>query len=36
MEKAKAEKAILDRLQKPPQGEFSDFLKRLGEKPPEQ
>jgi tetratricopeptide (TPR) repeat protein len=36
MDKAKAEKAILDRLQKPPQGEFSDFLKRLGEKPAEQ
>jgi tetratricopeptide (TPR) repeat protein len=36
MDKAKAEKTILDRLQKPPQGEFSDFLKRLGEKPAEQ
>ncbi|MGI8959114.1 MAG: tetratricopeptide repeat protein [Bryobacteraceae bacterium] len=36
MDKAKAEKSILDRLQKPPQGEFSDFLKRLGEKQPEQ
>jgi tetratricopeptide (TPR) repeat protein len=36
MDRAKAEKAILDRLQKPPQGEFSDFLKRLGEKHPEQ
>jgi tetratricopeptide (TPR) repeat protein len=36
MDKAKAEQAILDRLQKPPQGEFSDFLKRLGEKPAEQ
>lgn len=36
MEKAKTEKAILDGLQKPPQGEFSDFLKKLGEKPPEQ
>jgi len=35
MEKAKDEKAILDRLQKPPEGEFSDFLKKLGEKPPE-
>ncbi len=36
MEKAKAEKEILDRLQKPPDGEFSDFLKKLGEKQPEQ
>jgi tetratricopeptide (TPR) repeat protein len=36
MDKAKTEKAILDRLQKPPQGEFSDFLKRLSEKHPEQ
>ncbi|MCU1328989.1 MAG: repeat protein, partial [Bryobacterales bacterium] len=29
-QKAKAE---LDTLQKPPEGEFADFLKRLGEKP---
>ncbi|MBV8896469.1 MAG: tetratricopeptide repeat protein [Acidobacteriaceae bacterium] len=36
MEKASAEKATLDRLQKPPEGEFSDFLKKLGEKPPQQ
>ena len=36
MEKAKSEKAILDTLQKPPEGEFSDFLKKLGEKHPEQ
>jgi len=36
MEKAKAEKAILDKLQKPPEGEFTDFLKKLGEKPPAQ
>jgi tetratricopeptide (TPR) repeat protein len=33
MEKAKAEKATLDRLQKPQDGEFADFLKKLGEKP---
>ena len=33
IKEAKAEKAILDRLQKPPEGEFSDFLKKLGEKP---
>ncbi len=30
MDKAKQEKAILDKLQKPPEGEFSDFLKKLG------
>lgn len=36
MDKAKAEKATLDRLQRPPQGEFSNFLKKLGEKQPEQ
>ena len=36
MDKAKDEKAILDKLQKPPEGEFSDFLKKLGEKPPAQ
>jgi len=36
MDKAKSEKAILDKLQKPPEGEFSDFLKKLGEKPPPQ
>jgi tetratricopeptide (TPR) repeat protein len=33
MDNAKAEKATLDRLQKPPEGEFTDFLKRLGDKP---
>jgi len=33
MDKAAAEKAILDKLQKPADGEFSDFLKKLGEKP---
>lgn len=33
MEKAKSEKVILDRLQKPPEGEFTDFLKKLGEQP---
>lgn len=36
MQKAAAEKAILDRLQKPAEGEFSDFLKKLGEKPAKQ
>lgn len=34
--KARSEKAILDRLQKPPEGEFSDFLKKLGDKQPQQ
>jgi len=36
MEAAKREKALLDELQKPPEGEFTDFLKKLGEKPPKQ
>ena len=35
-EGAKREKAALDSLQKPPEGEFTDFLKKLGEKPPKQ
>ena len=30
---ARREKALLDAIQKPPEGEFSDFLKKLGEKP---
>lgn len=32
-EDALREKAVLERLQKPPEGEFAEFLKRLGEKP---
>jgi tetratricopeptide (TPR) repeat protein len=36
IERAKAEKTTLDKLQKPPEGEFSEFLKKLGEKPPDQ
>jgi hypothetical protein len=36
IEAAKREKAALDALQKPPEGEFTDFLKKLGEKPPKQ
>ena len=32
-EEAARVKAALDQLQKPPNGEFSDFLKKLGEKP---
>lgn len=35
MEKARAEQQTLDRLQRPPEGEFTNFLKKLGEKPPE-
>jgi len=35
LENAKQEKSILDGLQKPKDGEFSDFLKRLGEKQPD-
>jgi tetratricopeptide (TPR) repeat protein len=34
-QKALKEKAELDRLQKPPEGEFSEFLKKLGDKPAE-
>jgi tetratricopeptide (TPR) repeat protein len=33
-EKARREKAAIDRLQKPPEGEFTEFLRKLGEKPP--
>ena len=36
MEAAKREKQALDALQKPPEGEFTEFLKKLGEKPPKQ
>jgi tetratricopeptide (TPR) repeat protein len=35
MAEARAEKAELDKLQKAPEGEFTDFLKKLGEKPPQ-
>jgi tetratricopeptide (TPR) repeat protein len=34
LDDAKREKARLDELHKAPEGEFSDFLKKLGEKPP--
>ncbi|MDQ6708342.1 MAG: tetratricopeptide repeat protein [Acidobacteriota bacterium] len=34
VEAAARQKAELDRLQRPPAGEFADFLKKLGEKPP--
>jgi tetratricopeptide (TPR) repeat protein len=33
MEKARQEQQELNKLQRPPEGEFTDFLKRLGEKP---
>lgn len=33
MDRAKLEKAKLDQLQKQPEGEFTDFLNKLGEKP---
>jgi len=35
MADARREKAELDKLQKTPEGEFTEFLKKLGEKPPE-
>ena len=34
LDDAQREKAVIDKMQKPPEGEFTDFLKRLGEKPP--
>ena len=35
LEQAKKQKAILDRLQKPPETQFSDFLKKLDDKTPQ-
>jgi tetratricopeptide (TPR) repeat protein len=35
LDKAREEQQILERLQRPPEGEFTDFLKKLGEKPPD-
>ena len=32
---AQRESAEIEKLQKPPEGEFNDFLKRLGEKAPQ-
>ena len=32
MDKAREEQQVLDKLQRPPEGEFTDFLKKLGEK----
>ncbi|MGO9232370.1 MAG: tetratricopeptide repeat protein [Bryobacteraceae bacterium] len=34
MDKARQEQQKLEKLQRTPEGEFTDFLKRLGEKPP--
>ncbi len=34
MDKAREEQQVLERLQRPPEGEFTDFLKKLGEKTP--
>ena len=36
IEDARREKQTLDTLQKPPEGEFTEFLKKLGEKTPKQ
>jgi tetratricopeptide (TPR) repeat protein len=36
LEKARREQQVLEKLQRPPEGEFTDFLKRLGEKAPTQ
>jgi len=33
LEDAQKQKAELDKLQRPPEGEFTEFLKKLGEKP---
>jgi tetratricopeptide (TPR) repeat protein len=35
MDKARREQQQLDKLKRPPEGEFTDFLKRLGEKTPD-
>lgn len=32
MDKARAEQQVIEKLQRPPEGEFTDFLKKLGEK----
>ena len=36
MQDAQREKSVLDKLERPPEGEFTDFLKKLGEKAPKQ
>jgi tetratricopeptide (TPR) repeat protein len=35
MDKAREEQQVLDKLKRPPEGEFTDFLKKLGEKTPD-
>jgi tetratricopeptide (TPR) repeat protein len=35
IEDARKQNAELEKLQRPPEGEFTDFLKRLGDKPPQ-
>jgi tetratricopeptide (TPR) repeat protein len=35
-EDAAREKAEIEKLRRPPEGEFTDFLKRIGERPPQQ
>jgi hypothetical protein len=35
MDKARLEQQELQKLQHPPEGEFTDFLKRLGEQAPD-
>jgi tetratricopeptide (TPR) repeat protein len=35
-EDALREKAVIDKLERPPAGEFTEFLKKLGEKAPNQ
>src|ERR1035437_2749348 len=34
MDKAREQQQVLEKLQRPPEGEFTDFLKKLGEKTP--
>jgi tetratricopeptide (TPR) repeat protein len=34
-DKAREEQQVLEKLQRPPEGEFTDFLKKLGEKTPD-
>ena len=36
MEDAQLEKAVFEKLKRPPEGEFTEFLKKLGEKAPSQ
>jgi tetratricopeptide (TPR) repeat protein len=36
LEDAQREKAVFDKLQRPPDGEFTEFLKKLGDKAPKQ